>query len=131
MASVIGRHRGQLRSAELMATRVEQVGECVVVHIGGEVDYVSAKVLRERVTGAALTAGSWRLVLDLGDVEYCDSSGLGVLVALWKNARAEGGKLVLAMVSEPCSRLLQRTGLSGIAESYSSVAEAVAGCGPG
>jgi anti-sigma B factor antagonist len=128
MASVMGRHQQQPKSVELMTTRVDQADRSVVVHVAGEIDYVSAEVLRERVTGAAATAGSWRLVLDLGDVEYCDSSGLAVLVGLWKAARAEGGKLVLASVPGSCSRLLRRTGLGGVADAYGTVAEAVAAC---
>ncbi len=48
-------------------------------------------VLREKVQ--QLMKSSPNVVLDLGQVSYIDSSGLGVLVSLYSTARAAGGKI--------------------------------------
>jgi anti-anti-sigma factor len=51
------------------------------------------------------------LILDLSGVTFCDSSGLRVLIVMWKRLRATGRRLVLAAPSGQVRRLLQRTGL--------------------
>lgn len=51
------------------------------------------------------------VVIDLGEVEFCDSTGLGALVAIWKAIRADGGKLVLARPQDRLRALLARTSL--------------------
>lgn len=55
-----------------------------------------------------------RLLLDLAAVEFMDSSGLGVLVASLKAARAAGGDLRLAAASPPVERLLRLTTLDRV-----------------
>ena len=48
-----------------------------------------------------------QLVLDLGNVAYIDSSGLGVLVALWSSAKKCGGEIKLANLSPEMNDMLQ------------------------
>ncbi|NDU71871.1 anti-sigma factor antagonist [Actinomadura sp. DSM 109109] len=91
--------------------RVENRDSCVLIRVGGEIDYLTADSFRDHVLSHA--AAPWRIILDLQDVEFCDSSGLGALVSLWKTVTAEGGRLVLACPSPVCRRILQRTGLDG------------------
>jgi anti-sigma B factor antagonist len=60
---------------------------------------------------AVLAATSPSVVIDLGGVKFCDSSGLGALVAIWKAIRVDGGKLVLARPQDRLRALLARTRL--------------------
>lgn len=66
----------------------------VVASATGRLDLRSAPDLRARAS-AALAAGGGVLILDLGAVEFIDSSGLGVLVGLHKEAQRVGGRLVI------------------------------------
>jgi anti-sigma B factor antagonist len=79
-----------------MALVVESAVESghVVVAVRGEVDIATAGLLRDHLR-AALTAGL-AVVVDLGDVPFMDSTGLGVLVDASKRAHAAGTALVLA-----------------------------------
>ena len=52
-----------------------------------------------------------RLVLDFAGVTFCDSQGLSALIALNKDVRATGGRLVFINVGEFMGRLLDITGL--------------------
>ncbi|MEV0663183.1 STAS domain-containing protein [Actinomadura luteofluorescens] len=89
--------------------RVENCGTCILVQVEGEIDYLTADAFREHVLSHA--PAEWRIILDFQDVRFCDSSGLGALVGLWKAVTARQGRLVLSRPSPVCRRILQRTGL--------------------
>jgi anti-sigma B factor antagonist len=111
---------------DLLHIQTEQGRGCVVIHVDGEIDYCTACQLRSEAASAVEDARSPRLVLDLGDVTFCDSSGLRVLVDIWKAVRGRGGQLVLARVPERCRMMLRRTGLAKIFRVLGGVDEAVA-----
>jgi anti-sigma B factor antagonist len=72
-----------------------------------------------------LRQGKKRLVLDLADVNYIDSAGLGTLVAAYTSARNEGGDIRLASVTSKFGELLNITKLVTIFSVHDSVADAV------
>jgi anti-anti-sigma factor len=77
----------------------------------GEVDLAVTDELVEAVR-VALADGD-AVVLDFGEVSFIDSSGIGALVLLRKEADAAGKKLFLTELSRATTRLLQMTGLEG------------------
>ena len=66
-----------------------------------------------------------KIVLNLGGVNYIDSGGLGTLVALYTTARAAGGAIRLANLTQRVGDLLQVTKLLTVFEVFESVDEAV------
>ena len=62
-------------------------------------------------------------VVDLSDLEYLDSSGLGLLLSLSKEYGAQGGRLVL-VTNETVDNILSLTRLNGIFSTATSVDEA-------
>jgi anti-sigma B factor antagonist len=79
--------------------------------------------LRDQVRNL-LTDGA-RVVLNLADVTYIDSGGLGTLVALYTTARNAGGAVKLARLTQRVDDLLQVTKLLTVFEVYASEEEAV------
>lgn len=65
------------------------------------------------------------VVLELDQVEFVDSSGLGALVRLTQSARAKGGDLKLSGVPARIRKVLEMTGLLAQFETYDSVEEAI------
>jgi anti-sigma B factor antagonist len=65
------------------------------------------------------------IVLNLGEVNYIDSGGLGTLVALHTTARNAGGTIKLANLTERVGDLLQVTKLLTVFDVYNSEAEAL------
>ncbi|NEY34889.1 anti-sigma factor antagonist [Streptomyces sp. PRKS01-65] len=74
---------------------VEQ-GGWAVLQVSGELDLVTSPVLRQRVHDA-VAEGRHSLVLDLSEVLFCDSSGVGVLVAARRLIRSCQGRLRLIL----------------------------------
>jgi anti-anti-sigma factor len=71
-------------------------GEWAVLRVSGELDLVTSPVLRQRVHDA-VADGHHSLVLDLSEVFFCDSSGVGVLVAARRLIRSCQGRLRLIL----------------------------------
>jgi anti-sigma B factor antagonist len=73
-----------------------------------------------------LSEGKKNIVIDLGEVKFMNSSGLGMLISGLTTVNKENGKLKLANVEEKIHSLLVITKLVTIFESYASVDEALA-----
>jgi anti-sigma B factor antagonist len=87
---------------------VEPLGDGVV-QVRGELDIRTCDRL-ERVAGAEADRGG-KVVLDLSELTFCDSTGLSGLVRLHRRAQAAGGTLVLRSPAPRVRNLLDLTGL--------------------
>jgi len=102
------------------------VGDHTVLQVGGEVDVYTAPRLRERLI-ELVDGGAHRVIVDLGTVEFLDSTGLGVLVGAHKRLRAVGGRLALVCTREPLLKIFRITALDQVFPLYDSVEAASAG----
>lgn len=100
------------------------LGDAVVVAVEGELDLFTAPFLRDEVRDAIKQDGP-RLVLDLQQLSFMDSSGLSVLIEAWRLATGEGGGVSLAAPQAPVARILRTTGLDRRIKVYSDVDTAV------
>jgi anti-sigma B factor antagonist len=74
----------------------EGQGSWAVLQVSGELDLVTSPVLRQRVHDA-VAEGRHSIVLDLSEVFFCDSSGVGVLIAARRLIRSCQGRLRLIL----------------------------------
>jgi anti-anti-sigma factor len=81
-----------------------------VVSVAGELDMSTAERLADAVN-AELREGRGRIVVDLSELEFCDSLGLGTLVVLSRSARNQQAFLVLRNPSQFFIRMLDVTGV--------------------
>ncbi|MEU1124643.1 STAS domain-containing protein [Streptomyces sp. NPDC005899] len=84
-----------------------------VLEIVGELDYDTAAELRERLAAVTLRPGQ-RLVLDLGSMRFCDSSGIAALIAARNHAQAHRADVALAAVPAHTLRVLRVVGLDQV-----------------
>jgi anti-sigma B factor antagonist len=73
-----------------------------------------------------ISKGQRRILLDLGDVNYIDSSGLGELVSAYTTARNQGATLKLLKLTKKVHDLLQLTKLYTVFDIYDDEASAIA-----
>ena len=85
----------------------------VVVVVHGEVDIRTAPELRHCLA-QVLDGEVKRIVLDLTDVEFLDSTALSVMVGAHKRLSKTGEPLVVVAATEPVQRVLSVTGLSRV-----------------
>jgi anti-sigma B factor antagonist len=79
---------------------------------------------REKVKGL-LASGKKKIVLNLAQVSYIDSAGLGTLVATFHSARSQGATLKLASLGAKFKEVLQVTKLMTVFDTYDTEAAAV------
>lgn len=97
-----------------------------VVVLAGEVALALAPALRESLA-TLISEGRTRIVLDLDQVTFMDSAGLGVMVYGMRRAEARGGRLRLAGPGCQVRRLLELTGLDTAIEVFPDAAAACHG----
>lgn len=93
-----------------LAIEVHRTPADVVLSLNGEIDMLTAPRLTA-VVNEILADAPPRVVLDMADVSFCDSQGLGTLVVLSRRATTVGSVLVLTNVGDYLLRVLDITGL--------------------
>lgn len=108
----------------LKVTADRPTATLTVLRASGEIDRDSVPVLVDAAEDA-LDSGVNRLVVDLTEVTFCDSSGLSLFVRLHRRATARGGSFALAVVQPPVWMVLRATNLDRLLEVHPTVDEAV------
>jgi anti-sigma B factor antagonist len=97
-----------------------------VLTVRGEVDIYTAPRLRERMI-ELVSQGRHQIVVDLEQVEFLDSTGLGVLVGGLKRVRSHDGDLSLVCTQSRILKVFEITGLDKVFTIHGSVDGAVGG----
>jgi anti-anti-sigma factor len=109
-----------------MNTLIEQRGEHGVVTLHGALNAGVADRFRDQcVQWLKEHENVRRLVLDLEEMEFIDSAGLGVLISLLKRLGERGGDIRLARMQKKARVVFQITRTYKIFEIFDSVAEAL------
>ncbi|MBQ0987182.1 STAS domain-containing protein [Streptomyces sp. F63] len=104
---------------------VRHHGPTAVVTPAGELDHHTAEVLREPLD-ACIDQGRVRLVVDCSQLEFCDSTGLNVLLGARLRAEEAGGSVHLAGMLPVVARVFEITGAEAVFAVHDSVEEALA-----
>jgi len=95
-----------------------------LLKLTGDLDYGECAAFRMNID-RILKSSPPSTIVDLSDLEYLDSSGLGLLLSLSKEYGTQGGRLVL-ITNETVDNILSLTRLNGIFSTASSTDEALA-----
>jgi anti-sigma B factor antagonist len=105
-----------------LSTRTQ--GDRTVLSVGGEIDVYTAPQLRQRLI-ELVEEGSQHIIVDMEQVEFLDSTGLGVLVGGLKRVRALDGSLRLVCSQERILKIFRITGLEKVFGIHGTVDEAL------
>jgi anti-sigma B factor antagonist len=103
-------------------------GDIQIVRARGELDLYSAPELKRRLADA-IDGGKTRIVVDLTDAEFMDSTALGVLIGALKRLRVRGGALALASEKATILRILDVTGMDQALDLHPTASAALAALG--
>jgi len=108
-----------------MKASTRQVHDVTIVDLTGRITLgEGSSVLRDTVKDLA-AKGQKKILLNLGDVSYIDSSGIGELVAAFTSVRNQGGEMKLLHLTKKMHDLLQITKLYTVFDVKDDEAEAV------
>ena len=113
---------GSLRKPAVLG--IEQNGQAQVIRLGGELDLYNADAVREALF-TACNDGPERIVVDLSEVEFMDSTALGVLIEA-RTKLANRNSFMLAAPGVETKRALQISGLDRHFSVHESVQDALA-----
>jgi anti-sigma B factor antagonist len=102
------------RTPVKMQTTTRQIGDIAVLDISGRITLGEGNVMLREIVRGLVDKGNKKIVLNLGEVQYIDSSGIGELVKTHTTVRNQGGQLRLVNLNKRVNDLLQMTKLSAV-----------------
>jgi len=97
----------------------------LIVTIEGEVDHHTSVEIREKVDREFQKRRARNIIFDFTNIQFMDSSGIGVLMGRYRNVMILGGDIALYGVGDQVDRVLSISGIYKIMKNYDSMDEAI------
>jgi anti-sigma B factor antagonist len=110
-----------------MKLSTRQVDGVTIVDASGRITLGEGSVMMRDTVRDLLAKGNKKIILNLGDVNYIDSSGIGELVSAYTTTKNQGGELKLLNLTKKVHDLLQITKLYTVFDVKDDEAAAVKG----
>jgi len=114
----------------MIQVNYRQIDSVTVVDVAGRITLGDGSTLLRDTIRELLDKGEKRILLNLGEVNYIDSSGLGELVSAFTQVRKQGGDLKLLNLTRKVRDLLQITKLYTVFDVRDSEVAAIAAFDP-
>jgi anti-sigma B factor antagonist len=108
-----------------MKVATRQVDGITILDLSGRITLGEGSVTLRDAIHDAIAKGSKHIVLNLGDISYIDSSGIGELVSAFTSVKNSGGELKLLNLTKKVHDLLQITKLYTVFDIWDNEASAV------
>lgn len=92
----------------------ERRRDTVTVHVTGELDHCSAQRVRRELDGLIDDPGVKKLVLDLEQMPFMDSSGIGVILGRYRTLSQRGGGLAVRNMNKQVEKVFLLSGMNQI-----------------
>jgi anti-sigma B factor antagonist len=119
-----------MSESDLVSVEVQQTDAppVAVIRVSGELDYSTTPRLVEAI--ARLPRPGQHMIFDLSELRFCDSSGLGAMIAAYKTTAAGGGNLYVTGAHPAVMTAITITSLDQIFRIRDDVASALSEIGP-
>ena len=104
-----------------MQLSLNTIDENLIVKFKGELDHHSSEMAREKIDSWYYDKAKINIVFDLRELNFMDSSGIGLIMARYKMCNENGGKVSIANDNPNIQRILRMSGILKIIDVYSSV----------
>ena len=99
-----------------MRYETEQIGGALVVKLYGEIDQHCVSEIRDDIDRQIAIRNINSLIVDLGAVEFMESSGIGMIMGRYKNMVSRGGKMMLVRPQPQVDKVLELSGIKKLFE---------------
>ncbi|ASS75049.1 anti-sigma F factor antagonist [Tumebacillus algifaecis] len=104
-------------------------GDTLIVRLSGELDHHTAEMVRSQVEAELDRGLTAHLVMNLENLSFMDSSGLGVILGRYKRVTQSGGRMALCAVNDQLKKLFELSGMLKILRIYPNESQALAETG--
>lgn len=105
--------------------QIDIQGRILTAALSGELDYHQAERSRSQIDAAFEKSACRHILLDMKNVSFMDSSGIGMIIGRYKKAETRGGQLILASMSDAVMKLFEVSGLAKIVSRVENVETAI------
>ena len=96
----------------------------VIIKLFGDIDIYTSSDLKDAMI-SQVDFGAKRIIMDMEDVHYIDSSGIGVFIAVLGTFKKVNVKIGMIKITEPVKKVLELTRLTSFLPVYNTEAEAI------
>lgn len=97
----------------------------IITPLGQSLDAKNAPLYKEEVMKLIETTGKIKLIFDLNQLQFIDSSGLGTFLSLLRFLNAKGGALKLAHLNKPIQTMFEIVSMHRIFDIFPNVKDAI------
>ena len=94
----------------------EKKKNALIVRLTGELDHSAASRMRGELDALIADSGARRLIFDLHDLKFMDSSGIGLIIGRYKRLSRRGGSVAVADPDQRIDRLFRMSGVYQVVE---------------
>jgi stage II sporulation protein AA (anti-sigma F factor antagonist) len=123
---IIGMTAGQPIGGSAMEIVFTKNKNNLIVKPCGEIDHHSSVELRREIDRAYSRSKAKNLIFDFSEVEFMDSSGIGIMIGRYRELAQQGGKVYAININGSVGRIFGISGLSRIIPCFGSLDEALA-----
>jgi len=103
---------------------IENKDEISIVRVNGEITFSTSGDLRKKLL-ELVDKGSKKIILNIGGVDYIDSSGMATMVEILQKVKSKSGHLVLCKVKDKVKDILEMVKLKDLFEMFDTEEEAI------
>lgn len=108
-----------------MLIAANKESDTIVVQIDGELDHHTAVLVKNKLDDMLNDQGIKNIVIDISDLNFMDSSGVGLFIGRFKTVSLRGGKLAVTGIKANLHKVFEVSGLYRIVRAYDTVREAL------
>lgn len=108
-----------------MYLEFESKDDKLIVHMSGELDHHSAEEVRNKIDDRLDRDNIGKLIMDFSDVNFMDSSGIGVVIGRYKKLMSKKGNICITKADGSVKRVFELSGIFKIIKFYKNIEEAV------
>ncbi len=113
-----------------MDVKLLRKGTTLIIRIMDDMDHHSAQYLRQKIDSEIIKSTVKNIIFDFSNVNFMDSSGIGVVVGRYKNIQKLNGKAAIVNASPKIMQIFEMSGVLKIIPAYSDLDDALSSlCG--
>ncbi|MET3682387.1 stage II sporulation protein AA (anti-sigma F factor antagonist) [Alkalibacillus flavidus] len=112
-----------------LVSHFEQKEHVLLIRLVGELDHHEAGTLKVDWEHYLNAGGIQHVIVNLEDLTFMDSSGLGVFLGRYKQVKALGGEMVVCAIQKPVKRLFELSGLFKVIQTEATEIDALSRLG--
>lgn len=108
-----------------MDVKLSKRGTTLIIRIMEDMDHHSAQYLRQKIDSELVKSTVKNIIFDFSNVNFMDSSGIGVIVGRYKNVQKLNGKAAIINANPKIMQIFEMSGILKIIPAYNDLDKAI------